>query len=43
MNTIVQNIFVFITVLLAVGFLFRKYLWKKTAEKSCGTDDCGCH
>ena len=42
MNTIIQNIFVFTAVLAAVGFLIKKFFWKKKAQKACGTDDCGC-
>tara|TARA_B100000378_G_C17870168_1_gene351776 strand:- start:437 stop:574 length:138 start_codon:yes stop_codon:yes gene_type:complete len=45
MNTIIQNSLVFTALLIAVGFLVRKFIWKpkKTSSKSCGTDDCGCH
>ncbi|WP_152611501.1 FeoB-associated Cys-rich membrane protein [Psychroserpens damuponensis] len=47
MNTIIQNILVFIAVALAILFLLNKYgvLPKKKASKSkaCGQDDCGCH
>ncbi|MBU2938157.1 FeoB-associated Cys-rich membrane protein [Lacinutrix sp. C3R15] len=43
MNTIIQNILAFSAVLLAVGFLVRKYFYKKKTKKACGTDDCGCH
>lgn len=45
MNTIIQNILVYITLALAVVFLVRKFIWKpkvktKTA-KACG-GDCNC-
>lgn len=47
MNTIIQNILVFITVALAMGYIIRKYIWspkKKSTTKACGGDDgCGCH
>ncbi|MDT0554252.1 FeoB-associated Cys-rich membrane protein [Urechidicola vernalis] len=39
-----QQILVFITVALAVGFLVKKYFFKsKKTTKSCGEDSCGCH
>ncbi|MEK8179119.1 FeoB-associated Cys-rich membrane protein [Flavobacterium buctense] len=38
-----QEIGVYIVVLLAVGFLVRKYIWKPKSKKNCGNDDCGCH
>ena len=39
-----QQILVYITLAIAVGFLIRKFLWEKKPKKSgsCG-DDCGCH
>ncbi|WP_452230691.1 MULTISPECIES: FeoB-associated Cys-rich membrane protein [unclassified Lacinutrix] len=43
MNTIIQDILVFSTVLLAVAFIVKKYFYKKKSKKACGTDDCGCH
>nr|WP_152975581.1 FeoB-associated Cys-rich membrane protein [Lacinutrix himadriensis] len=43
MNTIIQDILVFSTVLLAVAFILKKYFYKKKSKKACGTDDCGCH
>ncbi len=46
MNDIIQNILVFTALGMAVFFLVRKFLWKKTVkakDTSCGTDDCGCH
>lgn len=46
MNTILQNILVFITVALAVGYIVKKYIWspKKKNTKACGGDNgCGCH
>lgn len=39
-----QEILVYITVLLAVGFLVKKYFFKtKKNTNSCGKGDCGCH
>jgi len=45
MNTIIQNILVFIAIGLALAFLVKKFFWKKSSsKKACGTDDgCGCH
>ncbi|MHA7841743.1 MAG: FeoB-associated Cys-rich membrane protein [Winogradskyella sp.] len=45
MNDIIQNILVFSALLIAIGFLARKFIWKpkKSSSKTCGTDDCGCH
>ncbi|WP_452598628.1 FeoB-associated Cys-rich membrane protein [Pontimicrobium sp. MEBiC01747] len=44
MNTIIQNILVFITLAAAISFLIKKFFWKKTkAKKTCGKDSCGCH
>ncbi len=46
MNSLIQNILVFTALSFAVLFLVRKYFWKKASkasERSCGTDDCGCH
>jgi len=43
MSTTLQNIIVLIILSFAVGFLVKKYFWKKKAKKACGTDDCGCH
>lgn len=44
MNTIIQNILVFIAIGLAVAFLVKKFIWKKPASKKpCGGDGCGCH
>jgi hypothetical protein len=45
MNTIIQNILVFIAMGSAILFLVKKFLWKKAkTKKACGSDDgCGCH
>lgn len=47
MNTIIQNILVFVAVALAIWFLLHKFgvlPKKKTAgSKACGENDCGCH
>ncbi|NHN25665.1 FeoB-associated Cys-rich membrane protein [Flavobacterium jejuense] len=39
-----QQILVYITLAIAIGFLVKKFLWKKKPKKSnsCG-DDCACH
>nr|WP_299112232.1 FeoB-associated Cys-rich membrane protein [uncultured Winogradskyella sp.] len=45
MNTIIQNILVFTTLVFALFFLVRKFIWKpkKASTKACGTDgSCGC-
>ncbi|MBP9848002.1 MAG: FeoB-associated Cys-rich membrane protein [Flavobacterium sp.] len=40
----IQQILVYISLAIAVGFLVKKFFWKKRPKKSkpCG-DDCGCH
>jgi hypothetical protein len=38
----IQEILAFVVLLLAVGFLIRKYFWKKKSDKDCGNGDCGC-
>ena len=38
----VQEILVFVILGIAVGFLIRKYFWKKKSKKNCGDNDCGC-
>ncbi|MFD2892318.1 FeoB-associated Cys-rich membrane protein [Flavobacterium chuncheonense] len=41
----IQEILVYITLAVAIGFLVKKFFWKKKPKKgnkSCG-DDCGCH
>lgn len=42
-----QEILVYITLVIAVGFLFKKFFWKKKSKGSspCDSDnDCGgCH
>lgn len=45
MNTIIQNILVFSTLALAITFLIRKFIWKKsTSKKACSDDkNCACH
>ncbi|MCT4629556.1 FeoB-associated Cys-rich membrane protein [Winogradskyella sp.] len=45
MNTIIQNILVFSALILAIGFLVYKFLWKPKKKKAtnCGTNDCNCH
>ena len=44
MNTIIQNILVFIAMAVAILFIAKKFFWKKTSsKKACGDDGCGCH
>ncbi|WP_188654087.1 FeoB-associated Cys-rich membrane protein [Yeosuana aromativorans] len=45
MNTLIQNILVFAAIGFAIGFLIKKFFFKKSkSEKACGGgDDCGCH
>lgn len=38
-----QEILVYVAVLLAVIFLIKKFFFKKKTAKSCGEDSCGCH
>ncbi len=40
----VQEILTYIALSIAIGFLIKKFLWKKSSKKSksCG-DDCACH
>jgi hypothetical protein len=37
-----QEIAVYVILGFAIGFLARKFFWKKKSKKNCGTDDCGC-
>jgi len=45
----IQEILVWTTFLIAVGFLIKKFLWKSPKKASegetsiCGKSDCGCH
>lgn len=40
----IQEIIAFIILALAVGFLAKKYFFKKKkSANSCASDDCGCH
>ncbi|MGB5238587.1 MAG: FeoB-associated Cys-rich membrane protein [Flavobacteriaceae bacterium] len=44
-----QEILVCVTLIAALGFLVKKYIWPKTvpgtgkSTRSCGQDDCECH
>lgn len=40
---VVQYILVVAVVLVAVGWLFRKYLFPSKKTTGCGDGDCGCH
>ncbi|MDT8346281.1 MAG: FeoB-associated Cys-rich membrane protein [Flavobacteriaceae bacterium] len=35
-------ILVLLTFILAVGYLIRKFLFKKKSKSACGKDQCGC-
>lgn len=40
-----QEILVYITLGIAIAFLFKKFFMKKRknkSDKNCGNDDCGC-
>jgi hypothetical protein len=39
----IQQIAVYILVAASVGFLIKKYFFKKKKAGNCGADDCGCH
>ncbi len=39
----IQEILVYIILVVAVGFLYQKFFSKKKPKKNCGNDDCGCH
>jgi hypothetical protein len=39
----IQEIVAFITLGIAVGFLIKKFFFKKKkSDKNCGSNDCGC-
>lgn len=40
----IQEILVYIVLVIAVAFLYQKFFGKKRKKKDCGGDDgCGCH
>jgi large-conductance mechanosensitive channel len=42
-NNIIQEIIAFTFLAISIGFLIKKYFWKKKkSDKNCGKDDCGC-
>jgi len=45
MNALIQNILVFTALALALAFLLRKFIWKKSKSKNkIGEHDCdNCH
>ena len=43
MNSIIQNILVITTVIIALAFLIKKFFWTPKAKKACGNDSCGCN
>ncbi|WP_424320171.1 FeoB-associated Cys-rich membrane protein [Flavobacterium aquariorum] len=38
----IQEIIAFVILILALGFLIRKFFFKKKSNKNCGSGDCGC-
>jgi hypothetical protein len=38
-----QEILVYVLVIVALGFLVRKFFWKSKSKENCGDDGCGCH
>ncbi len=47
---VLQEILVFLSFAVALGYMFTKFIWKpaflkskKSSDKSCGVSDCGCH
>ena len=38
----VQEILVAITVLTAIGYLVKKFFFKKKSSSPCGSGSCGC-
>jgi hypothetical protein len=38
-----QEILVYVVLIVALGFLVRKFFWKPKSKKNCGNGDCGCH
>lgn len=39
---VVQEIIAFSLLAIAIGFLVRKFFWKKKSKKNCGDGNCGC-
>jgi hypothetical protein len=40
----IQEIIAFTALGIALAFLIKKFFFKKNkSDKSCGSDDCGCH
>ncbi|MBU3680858.1 MAG: FeoB-associated Cys-rich membrane protein [Flavobacterium sp.] len=37
-----QELLVYILVLVAIGYLIKKFFWKSKSTKNCGNGDCGC-
>lgn len=47
---IIQHILVYVTLIVALGFLAKKFILpkrlfasKNNSSKACGQEDCGCH
>ena len=45
MNSLLQNILAFSTLIIAVAYLVSKFIWKpkKSISKNCKSGDCNCH
>ncbi|MBC7438549.1 MAG: FeoB-associated Cys-rich membrane protein [Flavobacterium sp.] len=39
----IQEILAFSALIIAIGFLLKKFIWKPKSKKGCGDGDCGCH
>lgn len=50
MNSLIQHILVYLTVIVAIVYLVKKFFFsqfsfsgqKKVSKKACGQDGCGC-
>ena len=38
-----QEILVWFTFIIAIGFLIKKFFFKKKTKKACGVSSCGCN
>ncbi|RIA08315.1 attachment p12 family protein [Flavobacteriaceae bacterium MAR_2010_72] len=45
MNPFLQNVLAITALILALGFIVAKFIWKPKKKKGngCGEDNCGCH
>lgn len=39
----IQEVLVGLALVIAVGFLVKKFFFKKKKSGDCGEDNCGCH